>query len=74
MTPSEAALHTLSSLARIGGVELWTNAGKVCIRYEGQWHGERVQLQAVEGTLAEAILVIGRQAAGRKADTDKKDA
>ena len=72
MTPAEAALKTLESLARIGKVEAYPTGKAVTVTYRGTWRGERIELQAVEGTLAEAIVTIGRQAAGRKVDTDKK--
>ncbi len=66
MTPSEAAIKTLASLARLGKVEISTRGKLALVRYQGRWKGEAVQLQAAEGTLIESILLIGRQAAGRK--------
>ena len=66
MTPAEGALKILEQLAKIGKIEIYQQGKTMNVRYLGKWQGEPVQFQAVEPSLIEAVLTIGRQAAGRK--------
>lgn len=66
LTPAEAALKTQEQLAKVGKVEISNTRSLVNVRFNGRLpSGEPVQLHAMEPTLAEAMVILAKQAAGR---------
>ena len=66
MTPAEAALKTQEQLAKIGRIEIWKQRSLYGVRFSGKMpNGEPLDLQAMEPSLAEAMVILAKQAAGR---------